>query len=162
MSLIDFARWLNGTACSRYLRESDYPFGIIESFHILALGLSVGIVVWLDLRLMGLVMRRHRVSDVVGQLEPIAKWGFAIMILSGSLLLLAEPLKCYTALSFRLKFVMLILAALNVLFFHRKVYRNVTDWDITPSTPWSAKVVGGLSILLWLSIIIAGRWTAYL
>lgn len=162
MSLIDFARWLNGTAWSRYLRESDYPFGIIESFHILALGLSVGIVVWLDLRLMGIVMRRHRVSDVVGQLEPLAKWGFAIMVLSGSLLLLAEPLKCYTAFSFRLKFLMLILAVLNVWFFHAKVYRNVTDWDTARNTPWSAKLVGGLSILLWLSIIIAGRWTAYL
>lgn len=162
MSLFEFVRWLNGTAWSRYLRESDYPFGIIESFHILALGLSVGIVVWLDLRLMGLVMRRHRVSDVVGQLEPLAKWGFLIMILSGSLLLLAEPLKCYTALSFRLKLVMLILAGLNVLFFHARVYRNVTDWDMAAKTPWSAKLVGLLSIVLWLSIIIAGRWTAYL
>jgi hypothetical protein len=162
MSLIDFVRWLNGTSWSVYLRESDYPFGIIESFHILALGLSVGIVVWLDLRLMGLVMRRHSVSDVVGQLEPVAKCGFAVMVLSGSLLLLAEPMKCYNAISFRLKVVMLILAAVNVLVFHIIVYKNVTAWDKAEITPWGAKIVGFVSILLWLGIIIAGRWTAYL
>ena len=78
------------------------------------------------------------------------------------LLLLAEPMKCYLAISFRLKVAMLILAALNVLIFHAIVYQKVNEWEKAGLTPWSAKIVGFVSILLWLGIIIAGRWTAYL
>ncbi len=66
---------------------------------------------WVDLRLMGVCMKRERMSDMIAQLEPWAIGGFSIMFVSGFLLLLSEPLKCYTTLAFRLKAVMLVLAA---------------------------------------------------
>ncbi len=74
-------------------------------------------------------------------------------------LILSEPLKCYNAVAFRIKVVLLILAALNVLYFHKRVMRNVDQWD--RKMPWRAKLVGALSLVLWLGVVIAGRWTAY-
>jgi hypothetical protein len=61
----------------------------------LGLGLSVGVIVWLDLRLIGVTLRRQPASQVVCQLEPRAIRGFTVMLLRGSLLFLAEPLKCF-------------------------------------------------------------------
>ena len=55
--------------------------------------------------------------------------------------------------------VLLILAALNVLYFHKRVMHNVDEWD--RHMPWRAKMVGILSLILWLGVVIAGRWTAY-
>jgi hypothetical protein len=162
MHVADFFRWLNDLPWSVALREGDWAFGIIETFHILGLGLSVGTILWVDLRLMGVAMKRQRVSQVVAQFEPWAIAGFTVMIVSGSLLFFAEPMKCYTAISFRIKAVMLILAGLNVWYFHAKVYPKVADWDEAPIMPWTAKLVGLLSIVLWFGIIVAGRWTAYL
>jgi hypothetical protein len=93
--LLSFVQWLNDTPLSVYLRESDWPFPIIETIHILGLGFSVGTIMWLDLRLLGLAMREAPVTDVIEQLEPWAIGGFAVMFVSGSLLILSEPLKCY-------------------------------------------------------------------
>ena len=159
--LFDFVQWLNETRFSMALREGDWSFAAIETVHILGLGFSVGTIVWVDLRLIGLAMRRERVTDVISGLEPWAMGGFVVMFLSGIMLLLAEPLKAYSRLAFRLKVVMLILAAMNVLVFHRGVYRTIAQWDEAEVLPWQAKVSGYLSLILWLGIIIAGRWTAY-
>jgi hypothetical protein len=161
MHLVSLFQWLNDSAFSVWLRESDTPFPIIETVHILALGLSVGTIMWVDLRLMGRVTTRYRVSDVVGRLEPWAIAGFAVMFSSGLLLFISEPIKCYTTLSFQLKAVMLLLTGLNVWYFHAKVYPGVAEWDESAVMPRRAKMVGLVSMLLWFGIIIAGRWTAY-
>jgi hypothetical protein len=157
----NFFQWLNDLPFSVALREDDWPFPIIETVHILALGLSVGVILWIDLRLIGFTLKHHPVSVVVSQLEPWAKWGFLAMFLSGSLLFLSEPMKCYTATAFRLKAVMLVLAGLNVWYFHARVYPKVAEWDNAPVLPWQARMVGYVSICMWFGIIIAGRWTAY-
>jgi hypothetical protein len=160
--LLTFFQWLNETPFSVALRENDWPFPIIETFHILGLGLSVGVIIWVDLRLIGLTMRSQPVSQVVSQLEPWAIRGFVLMFLSGSLLFFAEPMKCYSTIAFRFKAVMLVLTSLNVWYFHAKVYPNVAEWDEAAVMPWRAKMVGYVSMILWFGIIIAGRWTAYL
>src|ERR1700730_2429711 len=161
MSPLHFVQWLNETPWSIFLRESDWPFAIIETVHILALGLSVGTIMWVDLRLVGLVMRRHLAWDVTSRLDGWAFAGFIVMFLSGALLLSAEPLKCYTRWSFRLKVIMLILAGLNYLYFHMRVRRNLRDYDEAVVLPWRARMVGYLSLTLWLGIIFCGRWMAY-
>jgi hypothetical protein len=161
MSPLEFFRWLNETPLSVYLRDSDYPFFVIETIHILALGFSVGVIVWIDLYLVGLSMRGERVSDVLGQFERPAVVGFFVMFVSGLLLFLAEPLKAYITFAFRLKMVMLVATGVNVWYFHSKVYPTVEAWDDAAALPARARVVGLVSITLWLAIIIAGRWTAY-
>jgi hypothetical protein len=162
MHLVSFFQWLNDLPFSVALREDDWPFAIIETFHILGLGLSVGVILWLDLRLIGVTLRSQPVSRVVSQLESWAIGGFVVMFISGSLLFLAEPMKCYTAIAFRFKAAMLVLAGLNVWFFHAKVYPKVAEWDESAVIPWQARMVGYVSMVLWFGIIVAGRWTAYL
>ena len=161
VSPLEFFRWLNETPLSVYLRDNDYPFFVIETIHLLALGFSVGTILWVDLHLIGFSMKRERVSDVVSQFERPAVVGFVVMFASGVLLFLAEPLKAYITTAFRIKMVMLILAGLNVRYFHSKVYPVVADWDGTVAVPWRARMVGIVSMTLWLAIIICGRWTAY-
>jgi hypothetical protein len=157
--ILDFVTWLNETPISVSIREGYYWFPIIETVHVLGLGFSAGIVMWLDLRLLGLAMRQRPVTDVIAQIEPWAIGGFIVMFISGFLLLLAEPLKCYTTLAFRIKAIMLVLAGLNVLYFHRGIARDRSRWN--QAIPWQAKTVGLFSLFLWLGIVIAGRWTAY-
>src|SRR6266446_7768616 len=161
MSLFAFMNWLNDTRGSVALREGAFFFPIIETFHVLGLGISVGVIMWLDLRLLGIAMRHQSITQMVDQLEKWAIRGFIVMFVSGLLLFYSEPLKCYNTLAFRLKVLMLIAAALNVWFFHSKVYPSVAEWDRAEALPWRAKMVGFLSLFLRFGIIIAGRWTAY-
>ena len=161
MHLIDLFRWLDHSSWSTTLRENELIFPLVETVHILGLGVSVGLIMWVDLRLLGCIMREKPVSSVIQGLERWAIFGFAIMMLSGSLLFLSEPMKCYTTIAFRIKAVLLVLAGLNVWYFHSRVSKDMGKWDNAAVVPWPARIVGLLSLTLWLSIIVAGRWTAY-
>ena len=96
-----------------------YP--LIESTHVLTLGLFVGLAVMLDLRLLGLTMRRVPVSEVIARLLPWTKAGFVVMVITGVLLFYAIPVRTYQSVFFRVKVAMLLLAGLNVWLFHSRV-----------------------------------------
>lgn len=162
MSILGVIQWLNETPISVYLRESELMFPLTEAIHLIGLGVSVGAIMWVDLRLMGFSMREERVSDLVARLEPVAIGGFLVMFISGIALFAGKPEAYYTTTIFRIKMFLLPLAGLNVLFFHRKVFPTVSHWDGEgTAVPWRGRMVGWVSMVLWLTIIVAGRWTAY-
>ena len=161
MSLVALVHWINETAFSQYLRESELAFPLTEAVHLIGLGISVGTIVWVDLRLMGKVMRDVRISEVVSRLQPWAIGGFTVMMLSGLLLFLGKPDNYYSTVAFKLKMLLLPLAGLNVLVFHRRVFPNVARWDEGVAAPWQGRMVGAVSMSLWIVIIVLGRWTAY-
>jgi hypothetical protein len=161
MSLLAFCRWLEGTAWSIALHESIWGYPIVESVHVLALCLFLGFAIMLDLRLLGLTMLKMPLSEVSDRLLPWTFRGFAIMVVSGALLFYAAPVKTYLNIFFRLKIVLLLFAGLNVLVFHRTIYRTRAKWDFDSPPPFGARVAGALSLLLWAGIAVAGRMIAY-
>ncbi len=156
-----FAQWLAGTRGSIALHESQYMYPLVESAHVLTLGLFVGTAVMLDLRLLGLTMRQVPVSEVMRRLLPWTAAGFVVMVLTGALLFYAIPVRTYQNIFFRIKVLLLILAGVNVWVFHRKVEPTLHEWDQDPVTPRGARVAATASLVLWAAIIIAGRMIAY-
>jgi uncharacterized protein DUF6644 len=161
MFLLGFCEWLANTPGSIALHESRWGYSIVESIHVLSLCLFLGMAVMLDLRLLGVTMRRTAVSEVVEQLLPWTAAGFVLMVLSGALLFYAIPVRTFENIFFRLKMLLLISAGLNVWVFHSTVYRKVAEWDAHPVPPRRARVAAALSLALWAGIVIAGRMIAY-
>ena len=161
MSLLGFCQWLEKTPWSIALHESLWVYPIVESVHVLTLCLFLGTAVMLDLRLLGVTMRRLPVSEVAGQLLPWTAAGLVLMVTSGALLFYAVPVRSYLNIFFRVKVVMLLSATLNAWVFHRTVYRRVAAWDLDPVPPKGARVAAGLSLVLWAGIVVAGRMIAY-
>jgi hypothetical protein len=161
MSLLGFCQWLEKTPGSIALHESLWMYSIVESAHVLTLCLFLGTTVMVDLRLLGVTMRRVPVSEVAGRLLPWTAAGFVLMLASGALLFYAIPVRTYLNIFFRIKVVMLLLSGLNVWVFHSTVYRRVAEWDLDPVAPRAARVAGGLSLALWAAIVVAGRMIAY-
>jgi len=83
------------------------------------------------------------------------------MFASGFLLFWAEAAKSYLNPAFRVKVVLLLLVGLNPLIFHTTVYRRVTEWEREHRSPWRARAAACASLLLWSSVIVAGRAIAY-
>lgn len=156
-----FCFWLNDTGPATALRESLWLFPAVETAHVLAITLLAGSIAILDLRLLGAVLRRERVTVVARQVLPLVWTGFAILVITGVLLFAAEAAKSYANPAFRIKLVLLVLAGLNPLIYYRIVYRRIEQWDASPATPLAARLAGGASITLWTAIITAGRATAY-
>ena len=161
MSLFHLCEWLATTRGSIALHESRYMFLIVLTVHVLTLTVFVGTAVMLDLRLLGMAMTRVPVSEVMMRLLPWTTAGFLVMITSGSLLFYAAPVLRYQNFFFRLKMATLVLAGLNVWMFRNTVYRRVAEWDLDAIPPRSARVAGGVSLLLWAVMITLGRMIPY-
>jgi hypothetical protein len=159
MSLLPFCQWLENTPGSIAIHEG--PYALIESVHVLTLCVFVGLAVMLDMRLLGVTMRRVPVSEVARRLLPWTVAGFVVMVGSGVLLFYAIPVRSYQSVFFRFKMAMLILAGLNVWVFHSGIYRRLADWDLDPVPPRAARIAATLSLILWASIVLSGRMIAY-
>ena len=161
MSLLQIAEWLEATAIAGWVHESLYGFAIVVAVHILGLTLSVGTLIWFDLRLLGVSMLRIPVSKLYRRLMPVILTGFAVMFVSGGILLTAYATAAHGNLYFRIKAVALVLAAINALFYHHVTERQIHRWDEArrPSVP--ARAAGLISILVWSVVIVAGRMMSY-
>lgn len=161
MSLQSLLESLHDTAFSTVMRESIWAEPIVETVHVLTLAVFLGFVLLLDLRLLDLALRERRLSEVFSELNPGLFGGFAVMIVTGLLLFCGDPAAFYGTLFFKAKMIMLLAAGLNVLLFNATIGRRLADWDGAPRTPWGAKAAGIVSLVLWISIVAAGRGIAY-
>jgi hypothetical protein len=161
MSLLRFCQWLESTPGSIALHESIWAYPIVESVHVLTLCLFLGLTVMLDLRLLGVAMVRTPASEVLGRLLPWTIVGFAVMVVTGALLFFAIPVKTYLNIFFRIKVAFLVLAGVNVAVFQRTIARRMDRWDADPVPPFAARLAGGVSLVLWAGIVVAGRMIAY-
>jgi hypothetical protein len=159
--VLGFCQWLESTPWSVALHESILAYPIVESVHVLTLCLFLGLVVMLDLRLLGVTMLKTPVSEVVERLAPWTIAGFVVMVITGSLLFYAIPVKTYLNIFFRLKVLFLLLAGANTAVFHRMTSNNMSEWDHDPVPPLRARLAGGFSLALWAGIVVAGRMIAY-
>src|ERR1051326_6817120 len=157
MTILEVCQAIQASAIGTGVRESAYLFPVVEGTHVLGLSLSVGTVMWFDLRLLGKIMRNIPVSEVFHQLRPWMFAGFLIMITTGSLLFSAVAADAYANTYFRLKIIVLFLAAANMLLFHSTIDRRRSDWDKAPIPPMPARIAGLLSLVLWVGVIILGR-----
>jgi len=86
MSILEICHYIQNTEWATNLRQADFAFPLIEGTHIIALSLSVGLILMLDLRLLRLAFQSEPVSRIMNQVMPWALPGFGIMFLTGLLL----------------------------------------------------------------------------
>lgn len=154
--LYPFFQWCDETRIGLAIRDSRLLFPIIETFHLFALTILIGSLVVLNLRLFGLIMRTQPVVQLKKDLAPFIYGGLIVMLLSGSLLFLSEPLKCYDSSSFRVKMILLFFT----LIYQFTIYRKATNPDeVRPLWGW---VAGGISLALWFGVGLAGRGIGFL
>jgi uncharacterized membrane protein SirB2 len=156
-----FCRWLYDSKIGSGIRESVWVFPILEGTHLLGIALSVGVLCWFDLRLLGLALRDEPVSKVWQQVMPVAFVGFALMFVTGLFLFWAEAMSAYHSVHFWMKMGLLVLAGLNALSFEATAHRNMAEWDMATVPPLRARMTGAISLILWTAIIITGRTMAY-
>jgi uncharacterized protein DUF6644 len=161
MSLLNFCTWVEGTPIGLFVRESLWGFPTLVAIHIMGLAVSAGMVVWFDLRLLGWSMRGSPVSMVYRQLMPWAFGGFFVMFVTGSLLLTGAAVAAYGNLYFRVKASALVLAGVNALVYHTVTERGIRDWNEAARPPLPARMAGLISVVLWGTVILAGRMMSY-
>ena len=142
MMFADALVWLHDTSFGTVIRESTWAEPIIETIHVLTLTVFLGFVILLDLRLLDLALRQTPVSRVFRQLNPVLFASFGIMLVTGISLFAGDPVLFYGTIFFKLKMLMLLAAALNVVVFNFTLGRSLLQWDTLARTPRGAKLTG--------------------
>jgi hypothetical protein len=142
------------------LPGTEWLFPIIETLHVMALTIVVGSIAMMDLRLLGIASRNSAVSRLSNEVLPWTWTAWAVAAVFGTLMFMAKAGTYAGNLQFRLKFVCMGLAGLNMLIFHFGAYRQVVRWD-EGEPPMSAKTAGALSLLLWIGVVFFGRWVGF-
>ena len=161
MAVAGFVAWLADTQGSTALRESLHLYPLIETGHVLTIALFVGSIAMVDLRLLGVAFRGVPVSEVMQRILPWTVAGFVLIAATGLMLFYAVPVRTYHSLWFRFKVALMIVAAVNVWWFHRRVERDRARWDTAAHPPLVVRVSAAISLVSWVGVIVMGRMTAY-
>ncbi len=159
--ILEFCKWLASTKWSIALHESLYMYPWIESTHVLSICLFIGILLFIDLRLLGKGFTSIPISRLNSSLLPWSIFGFVLMTITGLLLFYAVPVRNYHNIFFRFKLLLILLAGINMLLFHKKMKKEGHLWDVSNSIPLLVKRSAFASLFLWALVIISGRMIAY-
>lgn len=143
------------------IRESVNGYPALLTTHVISMCLFAGLVIMMDLRLVGIGNVRTPFSQVQKKLFPWQMGGLAVSSITGLILVYGEPLRFYGNIFFWVKTAMMAFAGINAVAFHLITYRSVAAWDNSTMTPFGAKLAGGLSLFLWAGVIMTGRLIAY-
>lgn len=143
------------------IRESVNGYPALLTTHVISMCLFAGLVIMMDLRLVGIGNLRTPFSQVQKRLFPWQMFGLAVSSITGLILVYGEPMRFYGNVFFWVKTAMMALAGVNAMAFHLITYRSVAAWDSSAATPFGARLAGGLSLFLWTGVIMTGRLIAY-
>jgi hypothetical protein len=157
MSLLTFFTWCESSSIGQAIRDSRWLFPAIESLHLLALAVLGGLVVAVNLSLLGLGLGRESAAVLWRAVRPWFVGSVAVMLGSGLLLFTSEAVKLYYHEAFWVKMTSLLLS----LVFSATVQRRTALADPGSVTLLRSRVVAMVSLLLWFLVGAGGRWIGF-
>ena len=148
--------WFEYTTPGIIVRESVWMFPVVEAVHLLGLCLLGGAVITVDLRMLGLGLRKQTISELATNLRPWLIGAVILMLSTGTLLFLSEAVKCYYNTSFWVKITTLPIALIFTFVVRERVAVN---GGIGTST--KTRLVAAGSMMLWFTVAAAGRWIGF-
>jgi len=156
MTLLPFFQWCEASWLGNSIRESLWLFPVIEAVHLLGLCLLGGAILLVDLRLLGVGLRRYPIPQIAQEASRWLMISVVVMLTTGTALFLSESIKCYYSQAFWVKITTLPVALLFTYLVRQRVAMRAGD-----TSTGATKVVAALSMMLWFTVAAAGRWIGF-
>ncbi|HEY2779303.1 MAG TPA: DUF6644 family protein [Steroidobacteraceae bacterium] len=153
MSLYHTAQNIEASALGQTIRESTWLFPAIESTHLLALALLGGAILIMSLSILGWGLKTP-VAEIYKSAHHYLNGAVSVLIITGVLLGISEPVKLYGREAFWVKMVSLAIALIVTYFAFNPLIRRGTSGAAVRS-------VTVLTIAAWLMVAMAGRWIGF-
>jgi hypothetical protein len=137
------------------LNQNEWSFPLLEIIHIVGFAIAMGTIFMVDLRLIGIGMRRRLSSQLSKDLAPWTLGGLAAVLISGPLIFSSDPNMYMNNTSFQLKMGALLIALVYQYTIHRKV-------AFSDPSPIVGALTGIVSVALWVSVVAGGLFIAFL
>lgn len=152
---VAIARWLAATPAGDFVNAYTWAWPIAESLHFIGLCLLVGTVGLFDLRLIGFV--RSIPLPTLHRMIPWGVAGFFINVMTGSLFLASFPDQYLFNMAGYFKAAFLVIGGINIAIFYSVYFRRVLQLGPGEMAPLGARIIGGVSLFVWLGVMTAGR-----
>jgi hypothetical protein len=157
MSLLEFSRWIQFSGPLIGMRGLWWFFPVVATIHLMGLAVLGGAVLLVDLRLLGFGVRSQPVAQLVRDAE---RWLIASLVVSVSTGILLWM--CFATKYYYLRFFWVKLAALIlVVAFTFSIRRRVAIDDDLHASPLVKRVVAFVSLTLWTTVALGGRWIGF-
>jgi len=136
------------------LNNNEWSFPLLEIIHIVGFAIAIGTIFMVDLRLIGIGMRRQLSAQLAKDLAPWTLGGFAAVLMSGPLIWSSDPNMYLNNPGFQFKMAALVVALIYQYTIHRRV-------ALSNHSPVVGALTGIVSVALWVSVIAGGIMIAF-
>ena len=166
--MLAFAEWLQSTRFSVTIQSVEWVIPLLQSVHILMIGVVFVSILMITLRVLGRMRMDETLAQVWSRFAPWMWSGLVVMAVTGVLLVIGEPVREFTALSFWLKMALIAIGVTVTVGFARSlesatlgVRRGAEVSAPAPEFSAATKAAAVATVVLWLAIIFLGRAIAY-
>lgn len=157
-----FAEWLSTTFLSVFIQNhNSWAIPTIQSIHIVGIGIVLGSVLMIDLRILGWAAMDQTLRQTTDRFGPWLTGSLWLMLATGILMVIGEPLRELITLSFWLKMFLVAVSALVAVVFLRAVRKHEQQWEEVVEKRRAIRWLAVVTFLIWACIIILGRLIAY-
>jgi uncharacterized membrane protein len=152
--------WLAGTQLSMAIADHNWAVPLLQSVHILAIGIVMASIGMLDLRLAGFLGREQSMRGLTLRFYPWIWGALGVLLTTGLLQIMAEPARELLNWIFWTKMGLIVAAAL----FTAPVRRMLEDCryrDLPSGKRAAIRACSLISLVLWVAVLVCGRWIAY-
>lgn len=159
--LSQLSAWLEKTQISEMIQAHDWIVQAVQSIHILAVAVVASSALMINARLLGLYAADQPLDEVLARFAPFIWWPLLLLLLTGTIMIIGEPPRSLKNPVFQLKMLLLGAALATTAASQFRLRRSPAFHEANTGPPIGGATLAGLSMLLWVSIIFAGRWIAY-
>src|SRR5262245_60513405 len=121
----------------------------------------MGSVLMINLRILGWAWVDQTLRQTVSRFGPWLNGSLWLLLATGILMVIGEPVRELVTLSFWLKMTLVAIGTLVAAIFQRTLRRHEEEWENALVHRRSIKAAAILTFLVWTSIIVLGRLIAY-
>ena len=159
--LSELSKWLAATSFSQAIQNAGWIIPTLQTIHILCVAIVFASAMLVDFRIFRLFEREVPLLQVMRRFFPAIWPVLVILLLTGSMLIVAEPRRSLVNSTFQLKMLLLVIAIVLTAALQRGVASSPVFWERDRGHQIAGQMLATASILVWSGILLAGRWIAY-
>lgn len=154
-----YAAWVNTTWLHFFAINYKWVWATMETLHFLGLGVMVGTIGVLDLRLLGFAN-----GLPIASVQKLIPWGIGAFVLNtatGVVFLAGAPYQYLYNFAFQMKVLFMVAAGVNVCVFYTGTWARTQTIGAGQRAPWPARIAGAISLFLWIGVMYWGRMLTF-
>jgi hypothetical protein len=141
-----------------FLASSSWIVPMMQTIHILGISIVMSASFLMSLRTLGLFAPKQPIASIAGRFLPWVWWALPILLLTGGLLILAEPKRELLNPTFRIKVALVVIATITTAIFQKRLTQAEGTVEAGNN---GNKTVAAISLVVWIAVLVAGRMIAY-